>query len=268
MSEKLRSFLIGLPFNRRANHATECGAEIYSTIDGACHYNFKFLQNTKAWASGLLGTDNNEDIVELFWKWVSDKKFSPWKHLFIDDDMELVKTDTGKIKGWILTNTDRKYDKIFNFVKNFAILCRSVTEKPHRWKFWYYLVTKKNINPTDAFYMASVSVPIGDIKGESLQWMDERVGGHWAITDYQEFNFQLNWKMFRSGTIKPPSFSGGLINGFWCDGCDKNKPFSLNDINTVAKKSKFFNQTTSTFKMDDLIDGFYRFQDDREYLND
>lgn len=268
MSKNLESFIKRLEFNRRANFGTEVlikeNLEILAYTSQACHYGFQYRADSTAWCSSLLEHDTNKEMIDNFWNWVSDKNKSPWKILFLNDDMKLIKDDNNKVKGWVLTNTEKKYDNYFGLVKNFAILCRSVSEKEKRWVFWNHLVSKKKVNPTDAFYMISLCLSIGP-ENEILTWADERAGGHWALTDLKGTFTGLDWKKFKTGNVDKPI--GPIINGYWCSNTQgTNNPIQLSDFSISTKKGKFGN-VSSAFTIHDLIDGFYKYQDDRGYLD-
>lgn len=275
--DKVRSFLKEIAKDR-ANKNYHAYAYLISENSKriirahACHAGLTELKNPIVLGSGFLPTEDQMEVADKYWRWVTDPDISPWKAL-MTNGIELVIGDDKLPVGWILPEKTLR-ETPFYFQKNFCIATRVFTEKYEHHKIWAKLVDKK-MHPGDAYYLASMLDPINKTKanpGYTLSMCANLSGSHWPISDIQ---YQLygpspkrkqkafNFRMFKTGDYnKEHKANDGLctINGYF-QSFTENMRNSFNLLNCKQSVMKGSFSQTNYYELNDIIDEFYKWQD-------
>lgn len=293
--EEVRKFLLGLVDLRPGIGVRACGMNIgknnVSTVrNGGCHASFRSVPNPIAIGGGFFPQAGQMEIAQKFWDFVTDKKRSPWKVL-MQNGIELVIHPDDKLPvGWILPYETVK-NTPFLFQKNFAILTRVFTEKHKQFIIWDKLL-KKGVDPADALYLCGLLFPVANTEGFSYN-NSNLSGAHWPLTDYyyahknadgtvdKAFavtNKKIDFKALRSGDIidnDSLSVSKGYgigtvrdnINGYFQELVPSEREvFDVTNYCEMKKSGGSFSQV-AYYDIDDVVDGFYRWQDQEGILN-
>lgn len=247
-----------------------------------CHYSFLNSDNypLSSVGSQFFVLEETRQVGEKFWKWISDPDISPWKKLFQKGTIKLLRNKDDLPFGW--TYSGKGINEVpFNFIKNFAIATRMISEKPKKLECWS-LFCDKGVHPGDAWFLTTVVTGSSNSKNiVSDDTMGSRQGGHWPLSDCVSKIYYhgqekpltrfLDFKKIKTGevdfNINPKQVYGNYyydiepINGFFQDTSTKDrKIFTLKDHCTLnTNKGRFSN--ASSFNIDDVIEGFYKWKD-------
>jgi hypothetical protein len=271
--EQVRKFLLDIPRTSQGHgcaHALSINKDNRRcTINGViCHaqFNTKIVTNPVSIGSGFLPSEAQLPILMRFWDWVTSDR-SPWRLLV--KDIELVRRDNDLPVGFIFSDKVVK-ELPFDFLKNFCILMRICTEKYSQLVIWDKLVNS-GIEESDAFYLCGSL--LNNTHGYSLNTFNLQ-GAHWPLTDfigsYDKKEKFLDFEAYRTGKIhtnnseinnpyKPLKYD--QINGFFEQRKKSNRKNPFNLI-LFCKKKETKGRFTSVFyyELDDIIDGFYKWQ--------
>jgi len=235
---------------------------------GYCHALTYDHPSAKILGGSFTETPENSHMTKMFWDWISGET-SPWKALH---PLYPVYRNDGCINGWYVLK-DNIPEIPFNFIKNFMILTRTVTEYAKCFYFWEKLVLS-GMNPADAMYLcAYFSV---DPKTNLLSRTPGRVnnGGHWALTDQYlnkeylrktespSYLYKFNWKGFRKGEINLEGKFSEKINCYFLTKLLKSDSYEqfnpdLN-IKKIEKKTTF--SSVSYYDLENIKEEFYSWQ--------
>lgn len=290
--DQVRKFLLGLIDLRKAVGVKACAmilneASGVSTVrNGGCHASFGSILNPIVTGGGFMPTAEMMDIAEKFWAFITDKEKSPWKMLMQNGIELVIHPDDGLPIGWILPYETVK-NTPFYLQKNFCILTRVFTEKHKQFIIWDKLV-KKGVPPADAFYLCSLMMPTTVPDGFAAN-NQNLSGAHWPLTDYfYEYpknqgythpttNKKLDFKAYRSGELidndQQPGTKGygngtvrDQINGYFQEVTPSDREvFNLEKYCTLKTSGGSFSQL-KYYEIDDVIDGFYKWQDQEGIL--
>lgn len=293
--EEVRRFLLGLIDLRPGPGVKACGMNVgkgyVSTVrNGGCHASFGPVTDPIAIGGGFLPKAEQMEIAQKFWGFITDKEKSPWKML-MQNGIELVTHPNDNLPvGWILPYETVK-NTPFLLQKNFAILTRVFTEKHSNFIAWNKLL-KKGVNPADALYLCGLLFPVAQTEGFSYN-SSNLTGAHWPLTDYYytykkpdgtinlaypTTNKKIDFKAFRSGNIIDNDKAQGskgygngtnrdLINGYFQELVPSDREvFNLASYCDMKESGGSFSKT-SYYELDDIVDGFYRWQDQEGILD-
>lgn len=237
---------------------------------GHCHALTYDRTGAKILGASFTETPENSHMTRLFWDWISGES-SPWRKLH---PLYPVYRSDGCLNGWYVLR-DNIPEVPFNFIKNFMILTRTVTEYAKCFYFWEKLVLS-GMDPADAMYLCTYfSV---DPKTNLLNRTPGRTnnGGHWALTDNYfgkllqdkyyanspQYWYKFNWEGFRKGEINLENKFLEKINCYFLTKLLKDDPYEqfnpdLN-IKKVEKKTAF--SYVSYYDLDNIKEEFYSWQ--------
>ena len=207
---------------------------------GYCHALTHDHPSAKVIGASFTETPENSYMTKMFWDWITGET-SPWRLLH---PIHPVYRSNGCINGWYVT--EDVISKVpFNFIKNFMILTRTVTEYAQNFYFWKMLVDS-GMDPADAMYLCVYFTldpktnKIGNIQRTNN-------GGHWAITDnyygkllkekayanLPEYWFKFDWKKFRKGGINLDNKFLEKINTYFLTTLAKDDSYEQFNINSI-----------------------------------
>lgn len=284
-TEKVRDFILGLQDLRRPPgvRASAMIQGLYNTStvrNSGCHAQLKEVDYPIVIGGGFFPKETEMEIAGKFWNWITDKEKSPWKKL-MQNGIELVISPVDNLPlGWILPH-ETVSTTPFLFQKNFCILTRVFTEKYPCFEAWDKLL-KRGLSPADAFYLCSFLQPAGP----GYAYTQNNTGGaHWPITDYFYKYYdnpgtskKLDFKAFRSGEIIDNDKTSGTkgfgsgtyresINGYFQElKASDRSIFDFTQYCQLKTAGGSFS-SKSFYELDDIIDGFYRWQDQEGILD-
>lgn len=218
-------------------------------LDGACHAIF---DNDHKWfyhGSQLFETVENKSLKKKFWEWITHKD-SPW--YLVSEHIEPTYNKTSGLQtGWIV-DQDKVKDIPFNFLKNFAILTRVLTEKSDNFSFWKYAVDA-GVDPRDAFVLCSYF----SYKNNLIEYSGSRgsniEGKHWPLQ-------KLNIKRF---TTSDPYLNKDDI---WVNGCwqNRNRYFPFDKLENLGRVRKTKFSSVSILELSEILNVYYSLK--KEYM--
>lgn len=295
LQTQVRNFLLGLIDLRPGSGVRACAMNVggspggVSTVrNGGCHAMLGSVKNPVCIGGGFMPKAEQMEQAQKFWAWITDKDKSPWKMLMQNGIELVIHPDDNLPIGWILPYETVKSTP-FLLQKNFCILTRVFTEKPDNFVIWEKLLNK-GLTPDDALYLASFLTKTKVENGYTYNGSN-MTGAHWPLTDYQYIRSpnqrgsiyghdtfkKMDFHAYRTGKLidndaqpGPKGFGDkarDAINGYFQEITPSDREiFDLTKYCQEKTSGGSFS-ALKFYDLDEIIDGFYRWQDQEGILD-
>lgn len=242
--------------------------EIVQYLSQACHSWFNPQSQLRYFGTSFLPRTGDENLAWMLWdEWMGNRNRSPWRILlpFItfhsNEEIPLGWSLEEGVNGWSFKDPPVGLD----FIKNFAIACRGLSEVPAKYRVWRIFIEDFGLGFNEAYYLSTFISPEFDVKRDyNLKKVvsNMHIGGqHWPIQDENAMDrsSSLDWEKFTNGNVKSVGVANPRINKYFLKIKPRRYFAFLSNTKRVeqnVKEGKFSPYRYPSFTLAELVKEF------------